>query len=367
MRIRTPIVRWVAGLSCLLLCGGFLAGSASAASDTTPATYNVTTSPVYTTLTTTPGQTISTPVRVQNNAATPIDLQVKLMKFKAYGQDGKAQLLTPDSNDPSVKWVSFSQTKLAAQPGVMNTITMTIHPDRTAAFGYYYAVVFTPVGANGKVQNSNNVVGSSAVLVLLDVQVPGEKRQLSLSNFKTEHKLNELLPVHFTATVKNTGDIYGAPTGEVYISRNRKDNIAVVPVNHELGNILPGSSRTFTASWDDGFPAHVTKRIGDQIVTGKDGQPETKLSWDASKLSSLRFGRYYAHALLVYNNGKEDVPIEAETTFWVIPWRAMAVALIPLGLIIFSLVVLIRRGVRFGLKAGRRGKAGAKKQKTDVS
>lgn len=355
---------WTALLICSVLCCGALVPTVHAESPINPSIYNVTTSPVYTTLTTKPNQTVSTPIKLQNNASSALEFHVKLLKFKAYGKDGKAQLLSPSANDVSTKWVQFSQTKIVAQPGAWNTITMTIHPDQTAAFGYYYAVVFMPANADtAKVPSANSVIGSSAVLVLLDVQVPGEKRQLSLENFRTDNFINEILPVRFTATVKNTGDIYGAPTGEVYITKNRKDNIAVLPVNHDLGNVLPSSTRTFGASWEDGFPRHITKRINNQIVTGKDGQPETTLSWDSSKLSSLRFGRYYAHILLVYSNGTQDVPIEAETSFWVIPWRAILIALIPLSLIVFGLVVAIRRVFRLGRHITRRNQQSTKKLK----
>ncbi|MFZ3031816.1 MAG: hypothetical protein WA082_02160, partial [Candidatus Moraniibacteriota bacterium] len=39
---------------------------------------------------------------------------------------------------------------------------------------------------------------------------------------------------------------------------------------------------------------------------------------DASK---LRFGKYTAKLLLIYDDGKRDIPIEGEVSFWVIPWR----------------------------------------------
>jgi hypothetical protein len=341
-------------LATLFVAGCVLVVAAPVAAASSGSNYNVTTSPVYVPLATKPGQAVSAPIKVQNNAAKPVMLNLKLMKFKAYGKDGRAQLLTPSANDPSVKWVSFSQTSLVAQPGVWNTLTMTIHPDRTAAFGYYYAVVFTPEGSNSPAQKVNTVTGSSAVLVLLDVQVPGEKRRLTVSSFKTQHGINEFLPVRFDTVVKNVGDIYGAPIGDVYITRNHKDNVAVLPVNQDEGNVLPSSSRTFSTTWDDGFPAHITKRVGGQIVTGRDGQPETELSWSASKLSSLRFGRYYAHLLLVYNNGTQDVPVEAETSFWVIPWKALGIAVLLLGLIIFGLVTVVRRGIHAGRTVARR-------------
>ncbi|HSX07380.1 MAG TPA: hypothetical protein VLG11_00635 [Candidatus Saccharimonadales bacterium] len=325
-------------------------------------TFNLTTSPVYATLATKPGQAVSTQIKVQNNASTAVTLTVQLMKFKAYGTSGQAQLLTSDGNDPSMKWVSFSATTLVARPGVWNTVQMNIKPDRTAAFGYYYAVVFTQATTHGNVPapNLNTVNGSSAVLVLLDVQVPGEKRQMTVTDFKPQHSISEFLPVTFNITAKNTGNIYAAPTGDVYISRNHKDTLAVLPVNQAESNILPGTSRALTAAWDDGFPAHIVRRIGGQMVTDSNGQPKTQLSWDGSKLNKFRFGHYYAHLLLVYNNGTQDVPLEAETSFWVIPWKLLLLAAVLIGLIIFGLVTLLRHTARLGKTVMARGKKGAK-------
>jgi len=319
--------------------------------------FNLTTSPVYVTLTTKPGATVSTPIKVQNNAAKAVTLHVKLMKFQAHGTDGGAQLLTPAANDLSAKWVSFSTDTIVAQPGAWNTVAMTIHPDHTAAFGYYYAVAFT--NAEGQAaQHVNTVTGSSAVLVLLDVQVPGEKRQLSVSHFRPQQSISQFLPVTFDVSVKNSGDIYGAPTGDIYISRSStsKDTLAVIPVNEAQGNVLPGSTRTMNVAWDDGFPAHVVQRINGQIVTGPNGQPATQLSWDASKLGKFRFGHYYAHLLLVYNNGTQDVPIEAETSFWVIPWWPIIISLVIISLTIFGLVSLLRRTVHVGRRLAKHAK-----------
>jgi len=349
-------------LAGCLLAGGWFGMPLAHAQATSGTAFSLTTSPIFATLTTTPGGQISTPLKVQNNAQHAVTLNVKLMKFRAYGGSGDAELLNPDGNDPSLKWVSFSATTIVAQPGAWNTVTMTIRPDRTAAFGYYYAVVFTQAGsaASQLPQHANTVAGSSAVLVLVDVQVPGEKRQLAVTGFKPQHNVVEFLPATFDIAVKNTGDVYGSATGDVYVSRSRssKNTLAVIPVNQGQGNVLPGSSRTFTAVWGDGFPARVVKRVGGQIVTAKNGQPETQLSWDASKLNKLRFGHYYAHLLLVYNNGKQDVPIEAETSFWVIPWRPLLALLVLLALVLFGLVTVLRRGVRLGRKVA----AHAKKQ-----
>jgi hypothetical protein len=46
----------------------------------------------------------------------------------------------------------------------------------------------------------------------------------------------------------------------------------------------------------------------------------------------LRWGKYTANLLLVYDDGTKDVPIEGTLSFWVIPWRLIFGAI---GLVVF--------------------------------
>jgi hypothetical protein len=56
-----------------------------------------------------------------------------------------------------------------------------------------------------------------------------------------------------------------------------------------------------------------------------------KLTWDFnSPLSKVRFGHYTADLLAVYDNGQEDVPLEATVSFWVLPWRLLGVVALSL-------------------------------------
>ena len=339
-------MRWTRSLFAAfvlcLLCSFAMTGSVQAQT-TADANFNLTTSPVFVSLATPPNQTVSTPIRVQNNAQKAVRLEVKLMKFKAYGLDGEARLLEPEPNDPSVSWVKFSTTSFEAQPQAWNTVTMTVSPSPAAAFGYYYAVVFKQAGTPDRSASNNTISGSSAVLVLLDVQVPGAKRQLEVTSFKPKHRIFEFLPAEFEISVKNTGNVHVVPTGDIFINRHKGDNIGTVPLNDVAGNVLPGSSRNFTLSWDDGYPAHIKKRVGGQVVSDKNGKPVYELSWDSSKINKFRFGKYTAHLLLVYNNGKQDVPVESEVTFWVIPWKIMLVLLVILLLVLFGLWTILRK------------------------
>lgn len=308
--------------------------------------FNLTASPLPISLKTTPGKSINNSLRVQNSGTSPVNIKVSLLKFKANGTNGQPELLKRGPGDAYFDWVSFNRTNFTAQPGEWNEVVMTISPPKEAAFGYYYAVVFgldSPEAPTTPV--TGRLHGATATLVLLDVQAPGEKRVLEATSFTATKKLYEYLPASFNVTVRNTGNVHAVPTGDIFVSRDRKHNLAVLPVNPNAGNILPNSSRVFKVDWSDGFPVYEIKRIGDQIVSDKKGNPVQKLQWEFSDTNKFRFGRYYAHMLLTYDDGTKDVPIDAEVSFWVIPWKLiLLVILVPL-LPAIAVYLLMRRRV----------------------
>jgi len=297
--------------ACLVLAVILLPTSSAHAADTG---FNLTTSPLPIELLTSPGQTVSSNLRVQNSGTAPVKIKVSLLKFKASGSNGQPELLPRQPGDVFFDWVSFSRTSFVANPGVWETITMTVNPPLDAAFGYYYAVVFGQ-DITGTIDDqpvtTSKLAGAAATLVLLDVKTPNEKKQIAVASFSTDRKLYEYLPTNFNITVRNTGNIHLVPKGNIYISRSHKKNIAVIDVNPNLGNTLPQSSRVFSVSWNDGFPVYQKKTDNGQVISDKSGKPVLQLNYDFSKTNKLRFGKYYAHLTLIYDDGAKDVPIEA--------------------------------------------------------
>jgi hypothetical protein len=315
---------------------GPLLGAASAAGTI------LTTSPIAVDLSGNPGTTTSTTLQVQNNSPKAQAISVKLDKFAVKGDSGQAGIYTPAASDVSTSWVHFSQTEFVAQPGVWNSVKMTIDVPSYAALGYYYAVLFVP-NVNASTAHTNTVKGANAVLVLLDTHSKNEQRQLQVKTFAAQQGLYEFLPVTFNVVVKNSGNIHLIPEGDIYISRTENGKtIDSLDINPGQGNILPDSERQFQAQWTDGFPAFQTKRINGQIVSDRQGRPVQQLQWNfSSSFSKIRFGKYYAHLALVYNNGTEDVPINGNVAFWVIPWK-----LILLVIACLTAVVLLWKSLK---------------------
>jgi hypothetical protein len=283
--------------------------------------FNVITSPLPINLQTKPGTTTTTDIRVKNGSTKTEKLKVSLMKFSAYGEEGKPSLQDRATGDDYFDWVTFSPSLFDAPPDTWITIKMTIKLPSTAAFGYYYAAVISRGGpaptTNGK---ENVLIGSTAVLVLVDAQVPGANRTASISSFTANKSFYEFLPANFTVKIHNSGNVHLKPTGNIFISRGGK-TVATLDVNSVSGNVLPSSNRIFTTAWSDGFPVYTQKMANGKTVLDKNDKPVTSLTWDFSKTSHLKFGHYTAHLVMAYDNGTRDVPMEATVQFWVVPWR----------------------------------------------
>lgn len=309
---------------------------------------DITTSPLPINLRTDPGETVSTELRVRNNGISPERLQVGLLKFGANDTSGQPRLADREPGDDYFDWVSFSEDQFTAEPNVWKTITMTIDVPDSAGLGYYYAVTFTRA-QDAQAEEGASVHGGTAVMVLLEVYSPNAKRAIEISAFSASRSVYEFLPAEFSMEFNNTGNIHLIPAGSIFITRGSQQ-VAVLPVNDGKGNVLPASSRVFTAAWHDGWPKYVDIEENGRMVKNDDGTPKRRLDWSLSNAGPLRFGKYKATLLAVYDDGQRDVPVEAVLTFWVIPWRIIFFGLAILALIMVGPAMLIRRAFR------RRGK-----------
>jgi hypothetical protein len=298
-----------------------------------------------------PGTSVTTDLRVRNAGAQDEKLQVRLLKVSA-DNDGNVHLTNPSSADEFVSWVHFSKTIFDAPPGQWQDIKMTVNVPKTAAFGHYFAVEYLRATAEQAQPGKAVARGAVATFILLNADAPGAKRQAQIESFTADKKSYEFLPINFTVKVKSTGNVHVAPHGNIFILHGKKQ-IDSIQVNSAEGNILPNSSRFFTAGWNNGFPVPTSKYNGDTPVLDKNGKQVYSYKWDFSKANRLRFGHYTAHLVLVYDNGQRDVPMEAYVSFWVIPWR----------LIIFVILIVVGPAVAVYLLTRWRFKKRLEKEK----
>lgn len=324
---------------------------------------NLTISPALVNLVAKPGQTVTTDLRVKNSGTQTEHLQLSLLKFGANGDSGQPQLMGRGPSDDYFDWAHFSLDHLTAEPNVWMTVKMTINVPPKAAGGYYYAAVFSRQNPSVAQKNQSAVQGGTATLVLLDVEAPSVKHAAKIVSFTADRKFYEFLPATFTVKLRNEGDVHLAPVGSVFIKRGSA-RVDLLDFNTAHGNILPHSNRAFTVAWQNGFPVYAAQHRGNTVITDKHGQPVHKLTWDFnSPLSKIRFGHYTADLLAVYDNGQEDVPLEATVSFWVVPWRLLGIVLLAL-LFGGAGIWATSRGVWHKARGLRAGRGASQKEAT---
>lgn len=294
---------------------------------------NLVISPLPISLIANPNSTVSAQLKIKNGGTENETLHVGLMKFNAYNDDGQPRLLDREKGDDYFDWISFSDDDFTLLPGEWKTITATINIPSTAAFGYYYAVTFSRKEESFIGNQSTKIEGAVSVLILLNVNSPNAISDIEVTEFQADKKVYEFLPAKFSIKLKNKGNIHIAPRGNIFIDQGKKTDLAILDINEVSGNILPDSNRVFDTSWLDGFPIYTEQIENDKVKTDKKGKNVLGLKWDFNKISKIRFGKYSAHMLLVYDNGTKDIPIEATTSFWVIPWRIIGILVVILSLI----------------------------------
>lgn len=322
----------------------FLFGLINIASLLSPAAFaqqkgiDITVSPSVLDVTASPGDTVKQKFRIRNNINSPVQLAITVDKLTA-DQNGQILPVKGTEKDTYLSWISFDTASFSAKPQEWTEVTATITIPKDAAFGYYYAIHISQVKDSQVQNNTTNLLGEVIVPFLVTVKSANAKAELSLVSFKSNTFLSEYLPVSFSVTVKNTGNVLLRPRGNIFIQTGPSEkDAALLDVNEANGAILPGAIRTFTSSWNDGFFVLDTVKENGSAKLDKNGKPVTSLTINWDRLTHFRIGKYTAHLLLVYDNGKRDVPLESNTNFWVVPYTILGGVIVG----IFIIVILGR-------------------------
>lgn len=285
-----------------------------------------------------PGQTIKTTISLRDVSSSPLIVTNEINDFTAAGLDGTPKImLDNDTAGPySLKgWIS-PLSQLLLKPREVKKLPVTIVVPANASPGAHYGVIrFTGTPPD---LDSTGVSLSASLGALVLLKVNGDvKEGLSLTKFSVSHngKLGpvfESTPLEFSQLVKNTGNMFEAPTGQVTIKNMFGKAIAAVNINLEKRNILPASTRQFSEPLDKSV-------IGTKML----------------------FGRYTAKLHLTYGDKKQI--LESTLSFWVIPYKLIAGAIILLIGGFFALRLLIGRYNRRIINQAQKSKSKSKSKK----
>jgi hypothetical protein len=284
---------------------------------------DVTVSPAIIELTAVPGSVVKQKFRIRNNLSQALTITIHTDKMTGT-TDGHVIPIPAQKGDFSTSWIRYDKPTFKALPREWTEVEFSLSIP-------YYAVRLSQSLDPTDKNTNETVLGEVAIPILLEVKREGAVKQAKLVEFKANKFINEYLPVEFTTVIANTGNVHIKPQGNIFVRGPGEKDLGILTVNGDVGNILPGSNRSFLNEWTDGFLVEVPVKDDDSMKHDKNGKPATHLTIKWDKLTSFRIGKYSAYMLLVYDNGTRDVTIEATTTFWVFPYK----------IILFTLFIII--------------------------
>lgn len=265
-----------------------------------------------------PGQTIKSEISLRDVSTSSLVVTGEVNDFTAGGEDGTPKILLEEGETSpySMKEWFAPLARLTLKPREIRKLPVTIHIPANAAPGGYYSVVRFTATPPELEDTGVSLSASLGALVLL--RVNGQAQEgLEIADFSVvkDGKTNTLFestPLTFITRLKNTGTVHEQPAGQVTITDMFGKTTAAVNVNLPPRNILPGSTRKFESPLDK------------SVIGGK-------------KL----FGRYTATIKMTYGSNKQVVT--SQTTFWVIPYRVIGIAIAAMIITFFALRIMIRR------------------------
>jgi len=151
---------------------------------------------------------------------------------------------------PEIEWVKIP-AKVSAPPGEMIEVPVVINvPQDAPPGGHFLAIGFGTAPAKQK--GSRISIGVN-VLSLVYINVSGNRiDKISVSEFNAK-KVYFGFPVKFAYKIKNEGNTYVRPTGDIEISNVFGRLVANLKVNERELQILPGKEKVLENEWINNF------------------------------------------------------------------------------------------------------------------
>ncbi len=269
-------------------------------------------SPVLVDLNATKGGVYNLKLTVTNVTEGDLAVKSEANDFKAAGENGDPKILDDESNDNYSfrRWASpIPSFTLRAKESRQIMATISV-PSAAEAGGHYGVLRFSGMPPELAGQN---VALKASVGVLVLTRVEGNiTENMSIKSFFAETpdgKQTNLLSGsgRLVERFENSGNIHLKPSGTVTVKNMFGSVVMQTDINKPPKNVLPSSIRRFSHD----LPKHL---------------------WP---------GRYTADLVVTYGTG--DKTLASSMSFWVIPYKSMAIVLGGLVLLIIGGRLLIKR------------------------
>jgi len=267
-----------------------------------------------------PGESIKTTIKIRNITKGPLIVKEQVNDFVASGEDGQPNILLEDGEESpySIKgWVKSGES-LRIEPNEQKKYPISISVPNNAGPGGHYGVVRftgTPPNLDDTGVSLSASVGSLVLIRVAGDVVEGAKiTELYTQQGDKRRSLFEYGPVTIVQKIENTGNTHFKPRGTVRVLNMFGKEVKTYQINENDGNVLPASTRKFEQNLE----------------------------------SKLLLGRFKIQSDVVY--GSDSQIVSASTSFWVIPYKLIAILIAVIAVLIFG----IRKYNKFIVKRARK-------------
>jgi hypothetical protein len=212
-------------------------------------------------------------------------------------------------------WIHLPTGSITLQAGQSQTFNLTAQVPMGVSPGAHFGGVFV-TNQPPKLNANGSGVGLS-VGGIMSLTVAGDiVESASLQEFSTDNQVYSVPAVSFNTKIQNSGNVLVSPHGIIVVTDMLGHQVGSISVNDSAAPVFPASERVYTAKW---------------AATG------------------LAFGRYEAVGSFSYGD-TEKKTISGSTSFWILPWKPIALFLGSILAIVLLMYAAIRMYIRRKLR-----------------
>ena len=263
-----------------------------------------------------PGEKYEGEIVVWNLSEETTNYQIFIRGFRQVeNQPGTAIMLTETEEQKSLysaaSWISIDRSEILLVPNKNEKIFYEINVPTDVTKGEYNAIVAFISDTQAKSLGTTAFTSLSTGTPMLIKVGEDFVENAELLKFSTDKNFYETPTVRFETRIKNLGDTHISPVGEIILTNIFKQEIGKIPFNSNGQSILRDNTGNYESIWDFGsFLTNDRKII---------------------------LGPIDARLIVTYRNFQPGfAPLVAETSFWIIPWKYIVLAI----LIILTTMIL---------------------------
>jgi hypothetical protein len=267
-----------------------------------------------------PGDTHEGEIVIWNLSERTTKYYVLVRGFRQVeNQPGTAIMLTESEEERTLysasSWVTVSRDEIDLVPNKNEKIFYNIEVPMDATKGEYYVIIaFISEAEYQSIGTAAFTALSSGTPILIKIGDEFVERAELLS-FEADRNFYEEPRARFETRINNVGDTHITPVGEIILTNIFNQEVGKITFNPNRQSILRENSATYETVWDYG-----------SFLTND---------------RKLILGPINAKLITTYRTFQPGfAPLIAETSFWILPWKYIVLAII---IILTTIAIFVSR------------------------